>query len=730
MRNFHALVLSILVITVGVNVLARTAPVSDKGRMSYLNECLKSLRAPEPTSAECILGQQTAARFVAGESGDVKLDVTLNWDPQTEIPISIAIMGGETPYYATLDGYPPEAPGFWIPIPPQQQGVKQVVLLMQRTTYFGFNGEYKFLFFSDCDLTKDCELVINTSDADKLVSFVSYNPDGEISTLDNVMFGEEGFEVIETGNIRNVNLETYLRYQNHTFYPQNYVFNTDFKMDESFLGSFPGLALKDVYVNALPEGWELIQYRSMFASDRENQYTAILEANALNGDKTEISNSSDSYTLWNPEFEASLVETDSQYEIFPCLTNDGISLGYGRSIYLDNCKCWMALPQDLAEGLSVYNYVMLTTPDGEYIIDTPQLSFEPTGPTEYLVKASLTKLAAAPTPGLPNSINPYFSLPFSASHISGASTPFIGLGMTKITESQSFSYPVMEYNAKGSLSETLYYVQKEYDLTVACNGNNFINGGSFNTYSQDYLNAGSPKGNMVLKASFGNYRQDNLAGEILVIDKWNNAENPDDTTPPVLTFLQLKDGENNVTCRFKTPADADIAFSAGDFEPKVIMDYLVTEDFVYNHDYVEYQPLSAATFEVSPYKTDDFLALPVQEIPENLVERGFGAYYTADVSGLDVKSPTGWFDIRITLTDQAGYTQQQTISPAFKIESLSSIEEIENDLSSISVQGSSIIAPEKAIVYSADGQKCGKENLSPGVYIVTVQNYAKKLIIQ
>lgn len=723
--------------TIGGDIISAEVPVSTKACVSYRTETRQLVTEAKSLETPVVIGKQGKVCLSKETTDEVKknphdviLNVTLLWDSETEMPLSIAIMGGEEPYYATLDGYPADAVGFWIPIPPEKQGIKQVVLCMQRTTYFGFNGEYKFLIFPDCDLSNDLDLVINTADADKLVSFITFNPDGEESTLDSIIFGEEGFIPIENGNIRGASIETYLRYKNHTFYPQNAVMNMDFKMDDEIFGKFPGLALKDVYINLLTDDWKLVQYRSMFASDRENHFTVILEAGSLDGDVTVVSNNPGSYSFCKPEIEATLIPDDHRYAIFPVLKNDGISLGSGLSIFINNDRCWVSIPENISEGLSVTNKVILATSTFDDVILSPSIGFNLDGPTTFFESPLVTSLAMTSSIGVSNPLNPYFAIPFSDNNILGTSSPFMVLGMTNKTESAQVSSPILECQAAGSLGEIMKFASNPKSISVACNGNTFFQDGRFQDYSQAYLDAGSPKGNMVLKAQFNNFSQDGLPGEVNIVSKWNNADDPDDTVPPTLTFLQLKDKEDVATSCFNNPEEAVIAFSAGDFEPKVIMDAIVMEDFVYNHDYVEYQPLSEARFEVAPYGSDDYIEMPVTEIPENLVECGFGAYYSVDIADLNMKSTSGWFDIRITLTDEKGNTQEQTISPAFKIESLSFIDNLFEDQTQIYTKGNSIIAPADARIFSIDGLEFGKNNLPSGTYIVKTSVQTKKLIIK
>ena len=99
-------------------------------------------------------------------------------------------------------------------------------------------------------------------------------------------------------------------------------------------------------------------------------------------------------------------------------------------------------------------------------------------------------------------------------------------------------------------------------------------------------------------------------------------------------------------------------------------------------------------------------------------DSGFGTLYTASLSGLNISSPTGWFDITIEVEDGQGAKQIQTLSPAFKIESLAGAALLQNDDDSIRVYGNRIATPEGSRIYSFNGMETTAETLPAGYYIV------------
>lgn len=138
-----------------------------------------------------------------------------------------------------------------------------------------------------------------------------------------------------------------------------------------------------------------------------------------------------------------------------------------------------------------------------------------------------------------------------------------------------------------------------------------------------------------------------------------------DEYAPTLTMLQMKNANKMLTNRFSTPHDGLISFSCGDFnftsdpsDPyKLWFEYADTEVKV----------------SYSANGRDEWHEMPVAEISEFMYLPGFGKHYQTDLSAITEPSPNGWYDLRFLFTDSSGNTMQQTISPAFCIESMSSV---------------------------------------------------------
>lgn len=138
----------------------------------------------------------------------------------------------------------------------------------------------------------------------------------------------------------------------------------------------------------------------------------------------------------------------------------------------------------------------------------------------------------------------------------------------------------------------------------------------------------------------------------------------EDAAAPTLQMLNFVDSDNVVTDRFGVGDEGILQFSCGDF------------NYVFDVNkwsgYFDCQPVMVKV-EYSPYGEDKWSELDVDEDPSLYHMPAFGHFYRGQLSQVSSSSSNGWFDLKVTLTDEAGNSQEQTISPAFKIENLNDI---------------------------------------------------------
>lgn len=205
--------------------------------------------------------------------------------------------------------------------------------------------------------------------------------------------------------------------------------------------------------------------------------------------------------------------------------------------------------------------------------------------------------------------------------------------------------------------------------------------------------------------------------------------NKDDSTPPAVTMLQIRDVYGNVKQVFKNAADAEIFISAADI---TINEGTPDEDGWIQTWFTLSEPefISASCYPTGS-NAEDLNDIPLEVLKDTNNGYGFGTVYSGNLKDITLNSETGWYDLTITVEDEAGNIQSQTLSPAFKIESLATgLNGISTDRFSISVTGNEIVAPAGSRIFNVDGIEVSGANVAPGIYIVKTPTYTVKIDVK
>ncbi|MBD5205926.1 MAG: hypothetical protein HDS84_06080 [Bacteroidales bacterium] len=194
-----------------------------------------------------------------------------------------------------------------------------------------------------------------------------------------------------------------------------------------------------------------------------------------------------------------------------------------------------------------------------------------------------------------------------------------------------------------------------------------------------------------------------------------------DCTPPTIQLLQFVNTNGMVTDRFDTPSDGKIMFYAGDFQ------------IIYNDSEVmmEANPLSEVVVELAPHGVDNYSEISVMENQDKFYMPGYGYCYEGSLEELNEPSDGGWYDMRVTLRDESGNYQIQTISPALRINSLSQVKDIRESNDNIQLKDGRFesMSNNPLTVFTLEGRMIANCNLSSGIYIVKCNGAVFKKII-
>ena len=245
----------------------------------------------------------------------------------------------------------------------------------------------------------------------------------------------------------------------------------------------------------------------------------------------------------------------------------------------------------------------------------------------------------------------------------------------------------------GEIIDSYYSIDIRYNGETICDncltiGNDLPN----------FAYQGNPDGVMTAHFENTNAVVDGLQGKNVTDIYYDQRQ--EDWTAPTLQMLLFKDTEGNIIDRFETAEEGILEFAGGDFNFHQV-------SRVYWFDCKE------QTVEVSysPYNTDDWTPLEVNEIPEEYYMPGFGYFYRGSLRDVTGHGEKGWFDLKIKLTDLSGNWQEQVISPAFRIGdgSQTGIEAIKSETATevarYTIDGRALNAPQTGvnIIKMSDG---------------------------
>lgn len=196
---------------------------------------------------------------------------------------------------------------------------------------------------------------------------------------------------------------------------------------------------------------------------------------------------------------------------------------------------------------------------------------------------------------------------------------------------------------------------KEISVLLEYNGDSIYNGdiAGLPRFLLQWRVAGHPDGVFDITATSTNTQVDGIPGfsRTKVSSDWTK----EDWTAPSISRLQFRDISGQVVDRFDSAEDGTVRIASGDFE------------FDYISGSFAYQEGSQLEFLYRKNGEEDWEEIELTEYPEYFFMPGFGAYYEASLEDVIVLQENSWFDVKVISTDAMGNSQEQIISPAFKI---------------------------------------------------------------
>lgn len=160
-----------------------------------------------------------------------------------------------------------------------------------------------------------------------------------------------------------------------------------------------------------------------------------------------------------------------------------------------------------------------------------------------------------------------------------------------------------------------------------------------------------------------------------------------DVCAPTLQMLQTLDADDNVTDRFTSPGDGRLVIAGGDFQARY--------DSFKGKEWFDIQKCDIKV-ECSVYGADEWQVMESIEDPDRFMMPGWGYYCVVSLESLVCPSSETAYDMRITLTDDSGNYQEQTLSPVFTVLGSTGTVDIESESAEAAyynLQGQKIAAP-------------------------------------
>lgn len=609
-------------------------------------------------------------------------------------------------------------------------GIYNIITMFKRysSTALYYEEGLAHLILEDIEVNCDIEIELDASLITETISFETYNPDGEKTTLDYVRYLNDLHEVetISEGNVSDFIIQNFISHKDYGYFMV--IDNAGgAEVEPGTCGEWKAEWNSNIYVNPVSDKYQFSQARLIY-NDKECWFVPMF----ADGSHTQtVTNKGDKYSdLYNVNFAKTPVGMEGDnvselpYSISWGLINTleplWISNSFSSDVALFHhfrfCQTTSLLRHPQYICMMDFGVEDITTP--RFILGMESCNVQPLINNDdllYLEGGIETgqllhdKLTFKVTP---QSMPVFGSMPqFMQFYYRTYDSPW-----------NEYPYPLLSYESYDYYGDT--FTSSDDEIKVSVNGNVVA---TSKAEIRDWLYASleSPMetGQLVFDYLNNNIEIDGLAGKNSAKVCVDNSV--DNFTMPLIQMVQMRDGNNQPAASFSDPTEGSLLITGGDFHKidgplNEYGDPLMWYD-VYDCDLkVEY----------APYGSNDFAPIEMRQEGDMMI--GFGYPYIGSLESVDRESATGWFDLRILMTDAAGNTNEQIISPAFKIDRLTGIQQVCVNKANLRIVGRSVVADGGADVevFTQSGQRVENHNLSAGIYMARSGESVAKLMVK
>lgn len=330
----------------------------------------------------------------------------------------------------------------------------------------------------------------------------------------------------------------------------------------------------------------------------------------------------------------------------------------------------------------------------------------------------------------PTFFNNHLDYKWDKTQIYGSTTPYAVTMVKHNTDGKQpcYTYELQSYYA--NYGEIMPLDTALAKVTVSHNGQTetFASYSQYNGWFKTWKSNGHYKGEVKILFSNNNFK--NGAKTVTSTCELAYNELRDDVEPPTVQRVMVRKSDGQPTTVFDNKEDARIDICGGDYEFKY--EKIKNGLFPVTYEYFIYHPATLKV-EYAPSGSNTFKVLQASGNQSEFTP-GFGAFWSVPLASIDTTSPDGWFDLRITLTDESDNTQTQHLSSALYIRSLdeSGVKGTNDDDNSVFVNNGSIVSTcgREVKVFDLAGTSVVNNLLPRGLYIAVCNSKATKIQVK
>ena len=532
--------------------------------------------------------------------------------------------------------------------------------------FFDIHLKPYLIIKEDINIEEGTTLTMDVAEATNTISFIATNPQGETFSLP--IYQDDN--LITEGN-------THIQSYSSDIFSKKYgyihgtIYNTDHTVVNGPLGG-------DICVNNVSDNYLMIGEIISFVGNNDLFFNYFCVEN-LNSSST-ITDDANVYAHAEERFVPGIFENESG------IVGNAFMAG-SSNLYINNCKISGFGYSGWGQGYEINGGVnyhidkdgsfqigdntinLVAIPDIYYIDWEEGREYEQIGvpmrfngeELEYMVGSTTGNYRYNSELKEPAMSHPKFSF------VQSQKQSDFGFGVPTLSTEIGQMYsdnlsPFIQYYYRGRLGE-----MSQSDLMIPTvsgklNGEERCNSvRGLRTFAKQIFNESTNSGEVEISLNLTNrIFEDNIEGNNLTVMKFDLSR--EDRTPPTLQLLQFRDINDNVTEVFSDFSQATFRFCCGDFVENAILD----EGWGGYRYWFDCKPVTAVV-EYAPNGSDDWQEVACEQKPEYYMLPFYGHYFEGSLVEEKSSSSNGWYDMRITLTDESGNSQTQTISPAFRI---------------------------------------------------------------